>query len=222
MSHRLRLFPLGVVLFPGALLPLHIFEPRYRQLLADCLADEGRFGLLQPGIGREAPAVGAVGCMAEIRGAQPLADGRSNIVVEGGSRFLLTRYVEGDAPYLEAMVEPFDDRPEDGVPAAQVAALVDEFRRYDAARRALHELEADPRALPTEALPLSFHVAAAMDLDLAEEQRLLELRSTAARVARLLELLPARRAEVEAGLAVHKRAATNGKGHAHPGLTEAP
>jgi Lon protease-like protein len=220
MSLRLPLFPLGVVLFPGALLPLHIFEPRYRRLLADCLAGDGRFGLLQPGIGRESPPVGAVGCTADIRGTQELADGRSNIVVEGGTRFLLTRYVESDAPYLVAMVEPFDDRPGTGVPASRLELLAEEFRRYDTARRALHEVESDPRPLPTDETPLSFHVAEGLDLELAEEQRLLELRSTKERIDRLLELLPARRAEAEAGLVVHQRAGHNGKGHRRPGLTE--
>jgi Lon protease-like protein len=65
MSLRLPLFPLGVVLFPGVLLPLHIFEPRYRRLIEDIVAGDRRFGLLLPGIGREAPPAGAVGTVAE-------------------------------------------------------------------------------------------------------------------------------------------------------------
>jgi len=67
MSLRLPLFPLGIVLFPGGLLPLHIFEPRYRRLLDDIVEGDRRFGLVLPGIGREAPAVGAVGTIAELR-----------------------------------------------------------------------------------------------------------------------------------------------------------
>jgi Lon protease-like protein len=220
MSLRLPLFPLGVVLFPGALLPLHIFEPRYRRLLEDVVADEKRFGLVLPGIGREAPAVGAVGTIADLRMTQPLAEGRSNIVVQGGSRYLVTRYVDADAPYLVAMVETFDDRDEQPPPAGAAERLAAEFQRYDVARRTLHDLEPDDDALPTEPGPLSFHVAAAMDLELAEQQRLLELRSSRERVERLLELLPARRMEVEAGAAVHRRAARNGKGHHAPELTE--
>lgn len=221
MSLRLPLFPLGLVLFPGELLPLHIFEPRYRQLLADCLAGEPRFGLLQPGIGREAPAVSAVGCIAGIRGTQGMPDGRANIVVQGERRFLVTRYLEEGTPYLLAMVEPFDDRAEEPPDPLAVAAVAEEFRRYDAARRELHELPVDTSPLPADPGELSFHVAAAAMLDLAEKQRLLESRSARERIGRLLELLPALRLDAEAGLAVHRRARTNGKGHRHPDELEA-
>ena len=220
MSLRLPLFPLGVVLFPGALLPLHIFEPRYRRLLEDVLGGDRRFGLVLPGIGREAPPVGAVGTIADLRVTQPLAEGRSNIVVQGGSRYLVTRYVDAEAPYLVAMVETFDDREGSGVAPDTLGRLTEEFRLYDVARRSLHDLEPDDEALPSEGGPLSFHVAAGLDLDLVEQQRLLELRSTSERVDRLLELLPMRRTEVETGAAVHRRASHNGKGHRRPGLTE--
>ena len=220
MPLRLPLFPLGVVLFPGVLLPLHIFEPRYRRLLEDIVAGDRRFGLLLPGIGREAPPAGAVGTVAELRVTQPLAEGRSNIIVQGGTRYMVSRYLEDEAPYLVAMVEPFEDRDDTAVPAATLAELTEEFQRYDTARRGLHDLEPDDDALPAEASALSFRVAGSMDLDLAEQQRLLELRSTRDRVERLLELLPPLRRATESGAAVHRRAAHNGKGHRTPGLTE--
>src|SRR6266542_2592016 len=66
--YPLPLFPLNLVLFPGTPLPLHIFEPRYRQMLADCLIGDRRFGVVQPGGEVEAPDRGAVGCVAEVRG----------------------------------------------------------------------------------------------------------------------------------------------------------
>jgi len=219
MPLRLPLFPLGVVLFPGVLLPLHIFEPRYRRLLEDIAEGERQFGLLLPGIGREAPPAGAVGTIAELRATQPLPEGRSNIVVQGGQRFMVSRYVDDEAPYLVAMVEPFEDRDDAPVSASALAELTTQFHRYDTARRALHDVEPDDEPLPTEAGPLSFRVAGGMELDLVEQHRLLELRSTRARVERLLELLPPRVREVEAGAAVHRRARHNGKGHMHPGLT---
>jgi Lon protease-like protein len=220
MPLRLPLFPLGVVLFPGVLLPLHVFEPRYRRLLQDIADGERQFGLLLPGIGREAPAAGAVGTIAELRATQPLAEGRSNIVVQGGQRFMVSRYVDDEAPYLVAMVEPFEDRDDAPVSANALAELTAEFQRYDTARRALHDVEPDDEPLPTEAAPLSFRVAGGMELDLVEQRRLLELRSTQVRVERLLELLPPLVRSVEAGAAVHRRAGRNGKGHMHPGLTE--
>ncbi|HZE74649.1 MAG TPA: LON peptidase substrate-binding domain-containing protein, partial [Gemmatimonadales bacterium] len=86
--YPLPLFPLNVVLFPGTPLPLHIFEPRYRQMLADCLVGDRRFGLVQPGSEAETPDRGAVGCVAEIRANEQLPDGRANVLVVGGSRFV--------------------------------------------------------------------------------------------------------------------------------------
>lgn len=220
MPLRLPLFPLGVVLFPGALLPLHIFEPRYRRLLEDVAEGERQFGLLLPGIGREAPPAGAIGTIAELRATAPLEEGRSNIVVQGGQRFMLSRYVDDEAPYLVAMVEPFEDQDDAPASANTLAELTAEFQRYDTAHRALHDIEPDHEPLPTEAALLSFRVAGGMELDLVEQQRLLELRSTRARIERLLELLPALRRAMEAGAAVHRRAGQNGKGHMHPGLAE--
>src|SRR6188508_1465181 len=96
----LPLFPLTTVLFPGTPLPLHIFEPRYRQMLADCLIGDRRFGLVQPGADTEAPERGAVGCVAEIRANEQLPDGRSHIVVVGGARFVVQRLLEDPAPYF--------------------------------------------------------------------------------------------------------------------------
>ncbi len=218
MSVRLPLFPLGVVLFPNALLPLHIFEPRYRRLLADCLGGDGRFGLVPPGIGREAPPAGTVGCVAEVRGAQPLPDGRSNIVVQGGRRFMVTRYVDDPAPYLVAMVDEFDERDGTAPEALESARLTELFQRYQPALRELHDLEPDDRPLPLDPAELTFHVAAALEVDAAEKQRLLELRDTAERTRRLLELLPGLAATVEAGLRTRRRARSNGKGPHRPDL----
>jgi Lon protease-like protein len=218
MTLRLPLFPLGVVLFPGALLPLHIFEPRYRRMLSDCLARGTPFGLALPGVSHEAPSPGAIGCTAEIRGAHALPDGRSNIIVQGGSRFLITRYVDDPAPYLVAMVEQFADRDDTAPTTAQCEALALGFARYAPALRELNDLESDQRALPTAATDLSFHVAAALDCGPGEKQQLLEIRSTVERIDRLLELLPPLTSEIEAGLRTRRRAPTNGRGHHHPDL----
>ena len=101
MPSRLPLFPLDVVLFPGELLPLHIFEPRYRRMLADCLEGDQQFGLTAA----SAPGPGSIGCVARIRAAEPLADGRSNIVVVGGRRFGVRALLAEDTPYLVAAIE---------------------------------------------------------------------------------------------------------------------
>ena len=219
MTFRLPIFPLGVVLFPGALLPLHIFEPRYRRMLADCLEGDHRFGLALPGVAHEAPNVGAVGCVAEVRGTQALPDGRSNIVVQGTTRFLVTRYLEDPAPYLVAMVEAFGDR-EDSLPSpATVTALADAYAHYLPALRELNDLEPDSRALPADPVALSFHVAAGLDVGANEKQALLELRSTGDRMEQLLTMIPPLARAVEAGLRTRRKAHGNGKAHHHPDLT---
>jgi Lon protease-like protein len=220
MTFRLPIFPLGVVLFPGALLPLHIFEPRYRRMLADCIAGDERFGIALPGIAHEAPALGAIGCIAGIRGAQSLADGRSNIVVQGTTRFLVTRYLEDTAPYLVAMVEAFDDRDNSAPPAVRCTALADAFAHYLPALRELNDLAPDTRAIPTDPAALSFHVAAALDCGAPEKQALLEIRSTAERVELLLEMLPPLSSAVDAGLRTRRKSQSNGKGHHPPDLAD--
>lgn len=218
MTFRLPIFPLGVVLFPGALIPLHIFEPRYRRMLVDCMEGDERFGLALPGIAHEAPALGAVGCVAEIRGTQALADGRSNIVVQGTTRFLVTRYLDDDAPYLVAMVEAFEDRENSTPSAVRCIALADAFTHYLPALRELNDLEPDTRTLPTDPTALSFHVAAALDTGAAEKQALLEIRSTAERVDLLLQMLPPLSNAIDAGLRTRRKSHSNGKGHHTPDL----
>src|SRR5215212_2280913 len=129
---RLPLFPLSVVLFPGTPLPLHIFEPRYRQLLTDCLATDRRFGITPPGTSGEAPDAGAIGCTAVVRVNQEMPDGRSNIIVLGGDRFVVAELIEVPTPYLVALVDPFEDDPDTAPSAERTAALREEFTRYAA------------------------------------------------------------------------------------------
>lgn len=218
---RLPLFPLSVVLFPGTPLPLHIFEPRYRQLLADCLSSDRRFGITPTGAEREAPDAGMVGCTAEVRVNQELPDGRSNIVVLGGERFVVADLLEEPLPYHVATVKPFDDDPATAPPAERTALLREAFTRYAALVRELSDVEPEQPDLPEEALPLSFHVAAGIEVDPAIKQRLLVERSTSRRVEALLLVLPPLTATVERALVVHRRAHTNGRGHAHPSLPTA-
>ena len=127
MSTRLALFPLNLVLFPGEPLPLHIFEPRYRELLADCMAGDQRFGITAA----IPPTPGSLGSVARIRAAQPLGDGRSNIVVLGERRFAVRTLLPEDHSYLVAAVEEFDDNPGTApLPQerAQLQELAEEYR----------------------------------------------------------------------------------------------
>ena len=221
MSPRLPLFPLSVVLFPGTPLPLHIFEPRYRQMLADCLAGDRRFGITPLTADDEAPTAGTVGCIADIRVNQDLPDGRSNIVVLGGERFVVSSLVDQGTPYYVADVEPFDDRPGTAPAEERIARLREQFTRYAALVRELSDVEPQEAELPADALALSFHVAAGVELEPAIKQRLLAERSTVRRVEALLLVLPSLTAAVERALVVHRRAHGNGRGHAHPSIPTA-
>jgi Lon protease-like protein len=216
MPLRLPIFPLSVVLFPGTPLPLHIFEPRYRRMLADCLAGDRRFGITPPGKEDRMPDPGTVGCIAEIRVNQELPDGRANIIVLGGERFVITRAVEDDTPYFVALVQKFDDEPGTDPADDAAARLRQVFTGYYALLRQLNDVEPEDPSLPDDAVGLSFHVAAAIDCDSGVKQRLLVERSTARRVEALLMLVPILTASVESALRVHRRAHTNGRGGARP------
>ena len=215
---RLPLFPLAVVLFPGTPLPLHIFEPRYRRLLADCLAADRKFGITPPGAERERPEPGTVGCIAEVRVNQELPDGRSNIVVLGGSRFVVRRELGESLPYYVAAVELFDDDAGSAPPHEALVRLGELFARYHALLRQLHDLEPEDVSLPEDPAALSFHVSAGVECDPGVKQRLLGERSTARRVDALLLLIPVLTSAVESGLRIHRRAHSNGRGGTPPDL----
>jgi Lon protease-like protein len=216
MPFRLPIFPLSVVLFPGASLPLHIFEPRYKRMLADCLLGDRRFGIIPVNGTSELPGPGAVGCVAEVRVNQELPDGRSNVVVVGGSRFVLSRLLDEPHPYLVAMVQTFDDEPDSEPNPEDTSEVRELFGRYFAGLRELNDTMAEEPTLPDDASSLSFHIASGIECDLGVKQQLLAERSTSRRIKALILLLPVLTSAVELGLKVHRRAHTNGKGGAIP------
>ena len=215
---RLPLFPLAVVLFPGTPMPLHIFEPRYRRMLEDCLAGARRVGITPPGPAGGAPDTGTVGCIAEVRVNQQLPDGRSNIVVVGGDRFVVNELVDEPAPYHVATVRTFEELPGTLPSADDAAKLREAFTRYAALVRELSDALPQDPDLPEDPVALSFHAAAGLDIDVAIKQRLLVERSTTRRVGALLLALPQLTAAAEQALEVHRRAHTNGHGHALPSI----
>ena len=218
MPSRLPLFPLSVVLFPGTPLPLHIFEPRYKRMLADCLTADRRFGITPLPATHEALEPGTIGCIAEVRVNQELPDGRSNIVVLGGSRFVLSRLLDESLPYLVALIQTFEDEPDSRPPEEDVTSLGTLSTRYLGLHRQLNDAEPEEPALAEDPLTLSFQVAGALDCDPGVKQRLLAERSTARRVTALLLLLPVLTSAVETALKIHRRAHTNGKGGAAPDI----
>src|SRR2546428_13724625 len=128
MPRELPIFPLPIALSPGAPQPLHIFEPRSRELLADCLAADRRFGIAYvpaeyPPGSEPLPRAGDVGCVALIQNTQGLPDGRSNILTVGERRFVLVDWVGSDRPYRLAHVGGFDDWPVQATHAGNAAGV---------------------------------------------------------------------------------------------------
>jgi Lon protease-like protein len=168
------------------------------------------------------PEAGTVGCVAEIRVNQELPDGRSNVIVLGGDRFVLTRRVDDGTPYFVALVQTFEEEPGTEPPGDSATRLRELFTGYYALLRQLNDVEPEEPNLPDDALGLSFHVSAAIDCDPGVKQRLLAERSTARRVEALLMLVPILTAGVESALRVHRRAHTNGRGGARPDVVVEP
>ena len=212
---ELPLFPLPVVLFPGVPLPLHIFEPKYRQMLDDIRVSNNLFGLsyFDPtATEQELPPAGHVGCVAELTETQALPDGRSNILVVGLIRYQVDSYVERGAPYLVAQVSYFEDDEEDYTLLTDCAQDVAEtFTRIAQAVRIINDERAHlPDISDTEPQRLSFLVAAAMEIETDLKQELLELRSTSERLRRLRDMLNRAVKSYEERARIHELAKGNG------------
>jgi Lon protease-like protein len=224
MPRELPIFPLPLVLFPGAVQPLHIFEPRYRTLLADALAGDHRFGIayVAPASQRDpAPSPGDVGCTAAIEDTQRLPDGRSNILAVGTSRFTLVRWLASDRGYRLARVEEFGDDPVDPAEAGAIAADVRrDFLRLLAALAVLTDRPLESTEPPADPEALSFHVAARLELDPPLKLELLRVRSTLARLRRLGALLAPLAVEAAARADERAHARGNGKSRLPPEIEQ--
>jgi Lon protease-like protein len=227
MARELPIFPLPIVLFPGTPQPLHIFEPRYRQLLADSLAADRRFGIAyvpaEHEVGSEPlPDRGDVGCVALIQNTQELPDGRSNILTVGERRFVLIDWVGSDRPYRLAQVEEFDDEPVEPTETVSLAGDVREgFTQLAEALGILTGREDDEIELAADPQLLSFQVAASLELAPEAKRALLALRSTTARLRQLATLVRPLAADAERRAAVRQRAKGNGRGGPHPQIEPA-
>ena len=194
---RLPLFPLGSVLFPGLLLPLHIFEERYRLLVRELIGRPDdvpkRFGVIAIREGREVgpdgiKALHEIGCAAELRAVEPYDDGRFDIVTTGSHRFRL-RSLEPGLPYLQADVEWLPE-PSGDAPQVLAQAVGRHFLAYRGALAALQgQVDSEETTLPDDPLVLSYLVSAAMVLDLDDRQGLLAAKDTTRRLRRVLTLL---------------------------------
>jgi Lon protease-like protein len=212
---ELPLFPLPIVLFPGVPLPLHIFEPRYRQMLSDIQSNNNLFGLSYfdaSSSDKELPAVGNVGCVAEVSETQRLPDGRSNILTLGVIRYRIEEYVERGDPYLVARVTYFEDETEDDELLRESShEVADTFTRIARAVRTINDERTNlPDISDTDPQRLSFLVAAAMEVETDVKQELLELRLTSERLRRLRDMLARAVSSYEERARVHELAKRNG------------
>jgi Lon protease-like protein len=204
-----------MVLFPGASAPLHIFEPRYRRMLDDCMQGDHRFGLicLPAGMAERDLARGRVGTIARIDDAETLPDGRSNIAVTGEERFAFDQFVESEAPYHVAATTQYDDFPEPSGELDEAAAEIQEqFERVARAARALADDVAPPPALPDDPSRMAFAIAAMVDLTTDQRQKLLESRSPLNRMRDVGAILDVAAVPMERHAEVHRRARQNGRG----------
>lgn len=201
MADLLPLFPLGTVLFPGLLLPLQVFEPRYRMLMADLMSEPEpwSFGIIAI---REGHEVGAdsvkslydVGCTAVIQQAEQIPDGRIAMVVAGDRRFQVVALDES-RPYLQARVNLVEESGTDGITDDLLAIVRQQFTDYCVGLGA----PAAAANVPDDPAGLSNFVAATLMLPLAEKQALLELSSTYQRLQAEVRLLTRELALIRSG-----------------------
>jgi len=200
---RIPLFPLNVVLLPGAELPLHIFEPRYRAMVKICLQEKSEFGMLLS----LPKGVAHVGCTAEIlEVAKRYSDGRMDILTVGRAPFRVVELFTEDA-LLEGHVDYLDDRETPANPRIQ-RELVELFE-------ACHTLIFEDYPKNLEGAPaeeLSYLIAASLPMDLLWKQQILELRSEADRQERLVAYLREWAPHLQKSEAVRQRAGGNGHG----------
>ena len=162
---ELGLFPLGIVLLPTEQVPLHIFEPRYRELIGECIEEDREFGLLYADEG----GVRDTGTRARVAAIlERFDDGRLNILVVGGARFVVERLTEGRS-FMTAEVEDLEDEPDDVDADARVTAA-GSFRALAALAGAETEVDEDSPQL-------SFELAAQVELPHEAKQQLVELRA---------------------------------------------
>lgn len=190
-ARPIAMFPLSTVLFPHMRMPLHVFEPRYRRLVADCLAGDGLFGVVLIARGSEVGGgdqrVG-VGTVARIEAAEPLADGRWYLVVVGLGLVRVTRWLEDD-PYPRADVE--DVAVAESEDSAALVGAEGELRRVQALLSELGDAPAMSGAPSLGATPdeAVWGLCAEAPVTVFDRQRLLEAPGPEARLTLLVELL---------------------------------
>jgi Lon protease-like protein len=198
----IALFPLDLVLFPGAPLPLHIFEPRYKELVAECLEQKKMFGLVRA----KENAVAEVGCTAAILSVtKQYEDGRLDIATEGKQRFSIIQ-LNHERSFLQAEVEWFDDEGISAVPKSDAETAIKLHEE-------LFQVLGQKADIEKDAPALSFYLANELPVDLDFKQAILEMKSEAERLETLIEYYRATIPKLEKALRAREKA--SGNGHIH-------
>ncbi len=190
---ELPLFPLNVVLFPGGLLPLHIFEQRYREMVKFCLRNESSFGIVMIKEGEEAGEAATpckVGTAVDLVEVDRLPDGRMNIMTSGHSRFEILE-VNDELPYLVGRVRMLDSL--DAEPDASLEEIAAKTRElyieYETLSSYLIFSWQTPDGNPKHPQKLAYQIGTRLRIPLNEKQELLEITSFDALLKREIEIL---------------------------------
>jgi Lon protease-like protein len=198
---EIGLFPLGLVLLPSERVPLHVFEPRYKELVGECIEADDAFGIvLEDEDGRR--DVGTLAAVIDV--VHTFDDGRMNIVVEGRRRFSVDEWTEGRS-FPTGRVELIDDDDAAALEPADVERVLELFRRL------AEVADADVDEPDPASGTLSFEVASHVDFGTSPKQELLELRSERERLRRLAEFLDAALTAMTREREIKERASTNGR-----------
>lgn len=187
-TRRISIFPLtGAILFPGMQLPLHIFEPRYRDLVSDSLARDRNIGMIQPKIQGDQPGLFDIGCLARIQDVEALDDGRYNIILEGVQRFSVIRELDVSTSFRQIEAELWEeDEIGDTLSLAERASLEIESRRFADAQGYSVDWTAVSQL---DDYSLVNAIAQIAPFDYAAKQALLEARGLSDRADTIVQLM---------------------------------
>jgi Lon protease-like protein len=198
----LALFPLDLVLFPGTPLPLHIFEPRYKEMIAECIEEKKLFGVIRA----QESSLADVGCTAEIVAVtKRYDDGRMDIVTQGRERFELLQ-LNQERSFLQGEILYVSDDSESATPAERQHAI-------ELHRQILALASAQQDIPETDSPPLSYLLAGSLPLDLDFKQQLLGLRSEAQRIRSLVQYFESILPNLRRAVTIRQKAGGNGHSH---------
>ncbi len=193
MSRGLAIFPLrGAILFPRSTLPLHIFEPRYRAMIAEVMARDQRLGMIQPigatGSNGDPAALYSIGCTGRVSEIEAMEDGRFNIILAGESRFRILRELDVSTPFRQVEADYFAPEEDDpGILAAAERAALEEEARLFAAQLGYTVDWASVMSLDDETLVNA--IAQIAPFDPAGKQALLEANTLSDRSELTIQLM---------------------------------